>query len=47
MIFEETLSVSEVIIRIIRRNHFVDLQYILLVSNCHNIDINHLISMEL
>lgn len=31
-----------VIIRIIGRNHFADLQHILLASNCHNIDINHL-----
>ena len=32
MIFENTLKVSKVIIRIIRRNHFVDWQYILLVK---------------
>lgn len=40
MIFKDKFKVFEVIVMIIRRNHFADLQFTLLVSNCHSIDIS-------
>lgn len=42
IMFEDKLKLFEVMIRIIiMRNHFADFLNNLLVSNCHNVDINH------